>query len=180
MGGSPLLFFWGPTLARHDLSNRAEEAFAPLLQPHGLDLVCVEWVGTGRGATLRIYLDKEGGVNVDDCALASRLLASWIDECEWLPGPFTLEVSSPGLERPLRRPDHFRAHTGVAIKVRTYEAIAGRKNYRGVLVEIDDDGEVIALDVGDAEPIRIPLAAIAKANVEYDYENLKIGSGRSS
>lgn len=109
--------------------------------------------------TLRLYLDHPEGVDLDACERVTNelrdLLESW-----------SLEVSSPGADRPLTKPEHFRRFLGRRIKVRTEQAIAGRRNFTGTLTEADD--ESVALDAG-GDAVRIPLAGIRRSNLVPDF-----------
>jgi ribosome maturation factor RimP len=109
--------------------------------------------------TLRLYIDHPGGV---DLALCERVTAQLRELLE----SYSLEVSSPGIDRPLTKPDHFRRFLGRKIKVRTEEAIAGRRNFTGTLTEADDQGVSLSADGDD---IRIPLAGIRRSNLIPDF-----------
>ena len=109
--------------------------------------------------TLRVYIDHPGGV---DLALCERVTGQLRDLLE----SYSLEVSSPGIDRPLTKPEHFRRFLGRRIKVRTEEAIAGRRNFTGTLTEADEEG--VSLDADGAD-IRIPLAGIRRSNLIPDF-----------
>lgn len=161
------------------IAERARALLEPLVTREGFELVDVEWLREG-GWVLRIYVDRPGGVNVDHCQAISRIVEPVLDVEDFIEPAYQLEVSSPGLERPLRKPEHFQRFAGERIRVRAYgpvESLAApqgapsgkgaRKNWTGVLrgfrdgaVEIDVDGELH----------RIPLARVAKAHLEYDFD----------
>jgi ribosome maturation factor RimP len=109
--------------------------------------------------TLRIYIDHPGGV---DLALCERVTGELRDLLE----AYSLEVSSPGVDRPLTKPEHFRRFLGRKVKVRTEEAIAGRRNFTGTLTEADE--QTVSLDA-DGDDIRIPLAGIRRSNLIPDF-----------
>jgi ribosome maturation factor RimP len=112
----------------------------------GFELVDVELAGSHHHPTLRVYIDSPGGVTVDDCADVSRQLSALLDVEDPLPGRYTLEVSSPGLDRPLVKPEDFRRFVGERIKVKMREPILGRKNFAGRLVAVAADHVVVELD----------------------------------
>src|SRR5437762_5385474 len=104
-------------------------------QALGFELVDVELMGGRQNQTLRIYIDSPRGVTVDDCAEVSRQLSAILDVEDPFPGSYRLEVSSPGLDRPLVRPDEFRRFRGATVKVRLLDALDGRRNFTGRLVD---------------------------------------------
>jgi ribosome maturation factor RimP len=128
--------------ARADLRKLLEPGVSAL----GFELVDVELVGSGHHATLRVYIDSPKGVNVDDCAKVSRQLSAILDVEDPLPGSYMLEVSSPGLDRPLVTPADFKRFAGEMIKVRMHAPIMGRKNFTGRLVEVTSDHVVVEVD----------------------------------
>ena len=120
--------------------ERAEVSLRPLVEADGFDLIFVEWTPQ----ILRLYIDKEGGVSVDDCATVARTISDVIDAeglSDSFPGKFNLEVSSPGLDRPLSRPKDFCRFVGREVKVSTVTDVSSwpdRKNFRGVLLRADE------------------------------------------
>ncbi len=146
--------------------NAVRAAAEPVLSSLGLELVDVEVVGSGRARTLRLTVDREGGIDLDTLAEANRPVLDALDAVEALPGPYTLELSSPGLERPLRRPAEFRRFVGTTISVKSHDTVAGARRHRGLLVEADDDG--IALEV-DGEHRRFSYDAIASARTVFEW-----------
>ena len=146
--------------------NAVRAAAEPVLSSLGLELVDVEIVGSGRARTLRLTVDREGGVDLDTLAEANRPVVDALDAVEALSGPYTLELSSPGLERPLRRPAEFRRFVGTTISVKSHDVVAGSRRHRGLLAEADDDG--IALEV-DGEHRRFPYDAIASARTVFEW-----------
>jgi ribosome maturation factor RimP len=146
--------------------NAVRAAAEPVLSSLGLELVDVEIVGSGRARTLRITVAREGGLDLDALAEANRPVLDALDAVEAVAGPYTLELSSPGLERPLRRPAEFRRFVGTTISVKSHEAVAGARRHRGLLTEADDDG--IALEV-DGEQRRFRHDAIASARTVFEW-----------
>lgn len=117
---------------------------APLLERRDARLYDVEQ----SGATLRVLVDRPGGVDLDLLAEVTRELSSALDDVEPLPGRYTLEVSSPGLERPLRRPEHFSAALGAEVCIKTRSEVEGDRRIEGVLVAADDDGVTVETEGG--------------------------------
>jgi ribosome maturation factor RimP len=146
--------------------NAVRAAAEPVLSSLGLELVDVEVVGSGRARTLRLTVDRDGGIDLDTLAGANRPVIEALDAVEALSGPYTLELSSPGLERPLRRPADFRRFVGTTVSVKSHEPVSGARRHRGLLVEADDGG--IALEV-DGEPRRLPYEGIASARTVFEW-----------
>lgn len=112
----------------------------------GFELVDAELTGSRQHQTLRVYIDSPRGVTVDDCADVSRQLSAILDVEDPFPGSYTLEVSSPGLDRPLVEPEHYRRYRGEMVKVRLGAPLNGRRNFTGRLVEVRADGIVVEVD----------------------------------
>jgi ribosome maturation factor RimP len=121
-------------------------AIEPVLAGLGLDLYDVDRTGSGRARTLRVTVDREGGVDLDTITAATERISPVVDAHAEVDGPFTLEVSSPGLERPLRRPEHFRRAIDAVVSVKFRDADGHVRRVRGRLVSADDDGITIAVD----------------------------------
>jgi ribosome maturation factor RimP len=151
-----------------DCIRRVWELAAPLAQSEGLEIVDIELKseGTRGGRVLRLFLDKEGGPNVDELSRVSRGLSTLLDEQDVVDGSYTLEVSSPGINRPLRRPEHFARFVGKKIRVRTRDLINGRRTFLGPLLEVTVDK--IALNQ-DGRRWEIPFTLIEKSNYEHDW-----------
>jgi ribosome maturation factor RimP len=128
----------------------------------GFELVEAELSGGRHHRTLRVYIDGPLGVTVDNCAAVSRQLSAILDVEDPIPGRYTLEVSSPGLDRPLVTPADFRRFQGAMIKVRLLSALDGRRNFTGRLLEATP--EVVVMEV-DRERFNLPLAAIERARL---------------
>lgn len=139
-----------------------ERIVKPVLESLSYRLVERELVADGGRLILRIYIDKKNGVTVEDCSTISRTLSAHLDVEGPIPGPYELEVSSPGIERPLRYPEDFTQFTGETIKLRTREPIDGRQNYRGTLVK--SDAQNIVMNVDGREHI-IPFSALQRARI---------------
>lgn len=147
--------------------TRIWELAAALAATEGMEIIDIEFHPEGRRSrVLRLYLDKPGGTSVDDLSRLSRQLSERLDEDDFIEGAYTLEVSSPGINRPLRRPEHFTQFLGKRIRVRTRELINGRRSFLGILQEAGADKIKIMQDRVEYE---IPLAQIEKSNYEHDW-----------
>jgi ribosome maturation factor RimP len=142
----------------------------PMLASIGIELIQVECLKMKTRWLVRIYMDREkGGVTLDDCALVSNQLGDLLDVHDVPPGPYTLEVSSPGLDRPLQRDKDFLKYRGSRINLRLGEKIDGRRNFCGELTDYEDGegGKVLVVTVG-GKTYRIPREAVLKANLVYE------------
>ncbi|MHB9098224.1 MAG: ribosome maturation factor RimP [Syntrophales bacterium] len=146
----------------------------PILASAGMELVQVECLKMKARWLVRIYIDRqEGGVTLDDCALISNQLGDLLDVHDVPPGPYTLEVSSPGLDRPLHRDKDFLKYRGARINLRLEGKIEGRRHFRGELIDYEDaDGGKVLIVKADGKTFRIPREAVVKANLEYDREQI--------
>lgn len=134
----------------------------PAVQALKYELVDVELSGGAGQAVLRIYIDSADGINVDDCAKVSRQVSALLDVEDPIPGHYTLEVSSPGLDRPLVTHADFVRFTGALIKAKVTQPILGRRNFTGRLVEVDGDRVVVEVD---NESYDLTLSNIEKARL---------------
>ncbi|MFC1664323.1 ribosome maturation factor RimP [Pseudomonadota bacterium] len=139
--------------------------FQPVTEALGFELIAVEIQGVGGGCLVRLYIDSDKGVNVDDCALVSRQVSALLDVEDPIEGEYTLEVSSPGVDRPLVELEHFEKVIGERIKVRTNEYILGRRRFTGKLLGLANEN--ISIDV-DGEIYEIPFSSIEKARLDPD------------
>jgi ribosome maturation factor RimP len=126
-------------------SARLQELLQPVVEGLGFECVGVEYQAAGGRNTLCVYIDSEEGITVDDCETVSRQVGAVLDVEDVIRGHYTLEVSSPGLDRVLRKPEHFRRFAGNRIRLQLEAPIEGRKRFTGTLLEAQDEG--IALDV---------------------------------
>jgi ribosome maturation factor RimP len=154
-----------------NISEKIEDMLRPLVTSLGLELVEIEYKREGRQMILRIFIDKEGGVTLDDCAAVSKEFSALLDVEDIVPGKFTLEVSSPGLDRPLKTLSDYVRYTGKLVKIKTFAAIADdagnlRKTFLGKLLGME--GDVILLKLQDGQSASIPFSAVAKANLEFE------------
>ena len=169
MGFSPLFFSRGRDRGMQTHAEQIRQLAEPLLTSEGMELVLVECLKMRTHWLVRIYMDREGGVTVDDCAQISNQLGDLLDVHDTPPGPYTLEVSSPGLDRPLDRDQDFLKYCGSRVHLRLAEKIEGRRDFRGELVgyEDSDDGKLLVVKV-EGKTFRIPRKTVVKANLEYE------------
>ncbi|OWZ84272.1 ribosome maturation factor RimP [Natranaerobius trueperi] len=147
--------------------DKLESLIEPAVNELGYELVDVELTTENQRAVLRVYIDTEGGITLDDCETVSNSLDELLDEHDPIPHSYVLEVSSPGAERPLRKKKDFIYFAGKSIQVKTYMKLDGRKNFKGKLIGLDGD-DVIVDTYNDGE-VKIPLEKIAKANLLLDF-----------
>ncbi|HVE46814.1 MAG TPA: ribosome maturation factor RimP [Acidimicrobiales bacterium] len=136
-----------------DVVARVLPLIEPLVLADGLELVDVQLAG----GSLQVFVDRPGGLDLEAISLLSRRISDVLDENDPVPGRYVLEVSSPGLERPLRRPDHFRRFVGTTVSVKTRPGVEGERRQKGNLEEADDEGIVLAgrrLSYDDIETAR--------------------------
>ncbi|MDR3579290.1 MAG: ribosome maturation factor RimP [Oryzomonas sp.] len=159
-------------MIKGDVCGHVSGIALPILESLGMELVDIEFARAGRDGVLRLFIDKEGGVTLDDCADVSRELSAILDVEDVIPGHYSLEVSSPGLDRPLKKPADYERFVGRLVKVRTFEALpddAGnkRKTFIGHLLGLVDGN--VAVKLSEGQSASIPLEKIAKANLEFEF-----------
>ncbi|MDT5269503.1 MAG: ribosome maturation factor RimP [Acidobacteriota bacterium] len=137
-------------------------------EERGLELVHVEFAGGARALIVRVFIDKPGGVTHADCAELSTHLGTVLDVEDFIPAAYTLEVSSPGLERGLYGRKDFERFAGRLAKLKTRGAIGGQRNFRGRIEAIE--GDEILFEDNTTGRVRVPLSEVAKANLEIDVE----------
>lgn len=155
-----------------DIPQRVTELAQPILASLGLELVDLEFKTAGRSHVLCLYIDKPGGVSLDDCAEVSRELSLILDVEDCISGRYTLEVSSPGLERPLKRLEDFVRFSGRLAQIKTAELLQDeqgnkRKTFLGTLQGVE--GELVLLQLKEGQQARIPLDKIAKAHLAFEF-----------
>ena len=140
----------------------------PLVVENGMELIEVEYVKEGAEWYLRLFLDKdsETGIDLDDCELISRALSDLLEVDDPITQAYRLEVSSPGIERPLKRTKDFVRFQGKKVQVKTFVEVEGRKQFIGILGETTED--VVVLDV-DGTVVQIPRDKISKANLVWEF-----------
>lgn len=155
------------TTAKRDLKALLEPAVTAL----GFELWGIEYIVRGRHRLLRVYIDGPEGILVDDCAAVSHQVSGVLDVEDPIPGEYTLEVSSPGLDRVLFEPEQYARYTGSLLNLRLAAPIAGRRRFRGRLKSVTDTGIVLAADDGGEQAIA--FADIDKGQIEPEFSNNK-------
>lgn len=162
-------------MSKHSIDERIREIAARVAEEKNLELVNVQAKGTKTNLTVRVFIDKEGGVTHEDCVSVSREIEAVLDSEDFIPSAYLLEVSSPGLERELYSLKDFEKFAGKLAKVKTYAAIDGQKHFRGRIESVEN--EEIVFEDKTSGTIRFPFSAVSKANLEIDIEaELKRGS----
>lgn len=128
---------------KEEIEQRAEALILPIVEAYGFTLVDVEYVKEGGTWYLRSYIDKEGGITVNDCEAVSRQFSDRLDETDFIEDAYIMEVSSPGLDRPLKKEKDFARSLGQEVEVRTYRAIEKQKEFYGILTAYDDNSVTI-------------------------------------
>ena len=145
--------------------QKTEELLLPIMEEQGFELVDVEYVKEGGSWYLRAYIDKPGGITVDDCETVSRQLSDLLDEKDYIEDSYILEVSSPGLGRPLKKEKDFERSLGMEIEIRTYRPVQHQKEFTGLLKAYDkksitietENHESMEFDRGDVALVRLAL-----------------------
>ena len=139
----------GKTMARREeYEERTETLLGPILEENHFELVDVEYVKEGGSWYLRAYIDKPGGITVDDCEIVNRALGDLLDEEDFIEDSYILEISSPGLGRPLKKERDFARSLGEEVEIRTYRMVNKQKEFRGILKAYDKDTVTIEEEEG--------------------------------
>jgi ribosome maturation factor RimP len=154
-------------MSRHTQGLQA--LVAPVVRDLGYELVGCELLSSGRSKKLCVYVDHPNGVGIDDCEKVSRQISSVFDVEDPVEGRYRLEVSSPGLDRPLFTVAHFEQQIGSTVKLKTYDAIDDRRNYVGLLEQVSD--EQLTVNV-EGQAFVLNMSNIMRANVVPDYDKL--------
>ena len=133
-------------MKKQEIEQHCTELVTPIIEENGFELVDVEYVKEGSDYYLRVYADKEGGINIDDCVLISRSLEEKLDAADRMTDPYILEVSSPGLTRPLKKEKDFKRNLGEEVEIRTYRAIDRQKEFVGILKSYDENTVTITYE----------------------------------
>ena len=149
------------------LNLRVQEVAAPILQSHGLELVEAVCVGQGPRTVIRVFIDKPGGISLTDCEQAHRSLSPALDVIDPFPHAYTLEISSPGLDRPLRTPEHYARFVGLEIDISLRMPFQGRKKYRGVLSAGEAEGgwRLVFGEAGKEQALDFQLDEVREARL---------------
>jgi len=157
-----------PSQKKENLLSHLRALAEPIIGNEKMELVDLEFTREHSGWVLRLFIDKPGGVNLDDCAMISRTVGTVLDVEDAIEGPYHLEVSSPGLNRRLKSPLHFRQVEGRKVRLKTYGPIGEppRRNFSGFVTGVAEDA--VMLDIPGGGHFRIPFSEIAKANLEFE------------
>ena len=143
-----------------------EELASPIIQELGLELVEIDYVKEGKNWFLRVYIDSDSGVDIEDCGLVSERLSEKLDSLDPIPHNYFLEVSSPGAERPLKKDKDFEKAIGKNVFIKTYEPIDGEKSFEGTLLEFDGQTLKIEMKIKTRKKtIEIPYEKVANARL---------------
>ncbi len=152
---------------REQYEAQTESILQPIMEANNFELVDVEYVKEAGTWYLRAYIDKEGGIAIDDCELVSRALSEKLDELDFIEDSYILEVSSPGLGRPLKKDKDFNRNLGNEVEVRLYKAINKQKEFVGILTAFDKDTVIIEQE--DGEEIIFNRQEIALIRLALDF-----------
>ena len=152
---------------RDEYESRVEKFLIPIMEENNFELVDVEYVKEAGTWYLRAYIDKEGGFTVDDCEMVSRRLSDWLDKEDFIDDSYILEVSSPGLGRPLKKEKDYVRSMGREVEVRLYKAIDRQKEFTGILSAYDD--KTVTLSMEDGSTQTFEKAGIALIRLAFDF-----------
>lgn len=147
--------------------SRTEQFLLPLLEEHQFELVDVEYVKEAGNWYLRAYIDKEGGITVDDCEAVSRIFSDKLDELDFIEDAYIMEVSSPGLGRPLKKEKDYVRSMGKEVEIRTYRPINKEKEFYGILSAYDESSVTITTE--DQKEQTFEKADIALIRLAFDF-----------
>lgn len=148
-------------------TEKLNQIVEPVVQGGGYELVDLEWKHEAGSWVLRVFIDGPGGVTLDDCTRVSHTLSTTLDVSDVIPAAYNLEVSSPGLDRPLKKEADFRRALGQKAKIRTRHPVGeSRRNFSGKLVSVENGN--VKIDVGD-QICEVPIADVEKANLVFEF-----------
>lgn len=148
-------------------TEKLNQIVEPVVQGGGYELVDLEWKRETGGWVLRVFIDGPGGVTLEDCSRVSHTLSATLDVSDVISATYSLEVSSPGLDRPLKKESDFRRALGQKAKIRTKHPVGeSRRNFSGKLVSVDNG--LVKIDVGD-QICEVPIADVEKANLVFEF-----------
>lgn len=155
------------------LRDRLIELLEPVVNAIGYELVLLEFSPRDGSGMLRLFIDAADGITLEDCEKVSREVSATLDVEDVITSAYRLEVSSPGLDRPLVKPEHYQRFIGEIARIQTLAPIAGRRRFQGVLLAVNEDA--VSLETTDG-PITLPLADIDKAKLVPNFDKEKTGS----
>lgn len=152
---------------REEYENKVEKYLIPVVQEQNFELVDVEYVKEVGNWYLRAYIDKEGGISVDDCEIISRKLGEWLDEKDFIDDTYILEVSSPGLGRPLKKEKDFIRSMGKDVEIKLYRQVNKQKDFTGTLKSYDKD--TVTIEMEDGSEMNFSRQDIALIRLAFDF-----------
>lgn len=155
-------------MAKHDeYEIKTEKLLEPILTANNFELYDVEYVKEGGNWFLRVYIDKENGITVDDCEVVSRALSDLLDKNDFIPDAYILEVSSPGLGRHLKKDKHFAKSIGEEVEIKLYKPVNKKKEFVGILTAFDQD--TLTLELENSTVMVINRSDIAMVRLTFDF-----------
>ncbi|MEQ6375364.1 ribosome maturation factor RimP [Bacillaceae bacterium S4-13-58] len=153
-----------------NVTDITEQLVTPILNQLNLELVDIEFVKEGKNWFLRVYVDKEGGIDIEECGLVNERLSEKLDEVDPISQPYFLEVSSPGVERPLKKPQDFEKQIGHNVHIKLYEHINGEKEFEGKLLKFEEGTVTVEIQIkARKNTVEIPYDKIAKARLAVTF-----------
>jgi ribosome maturation factor RimP len=157
-----------PSVAQAALEQRLTELSESAAAGSDVEVAGVELRGGGKARLLRVYIDKPGGVTHADCELVSRRLSELLDEADVIPGDsYTLEVSSPGIDRPLKKPRDFERVVGQKIRLKLRQPVAAGDRFEGKLLGMAE--ETITVEIATGDQVQVPLGYVERANLKFEW-----------
>ncbi|WP_227766603.1 ribosome maturation factor RimP [Zhaonella formicivorans] len=153
-------------MAKYNVEERVEQLVKPAIEEAGYELVSIQYVKEGPDWYLRFFIDHQEGIGLDDCELISRKVEAILDKADPIPDSYVLEVSSPGIERPLKNDEDFAKYQGELVIITTFAPVEGKKQFKGILK--GSTAEEVSLLVGKKE-MHIPRKLISKAHLTVDF-----------
>ncbi|NLK73703.1 MAG: ribosome maturation factor RimP [Clostridiales bacterium] len=155
-------------MAKHEeYVQKTEKLLGPIIEENHFELYDVEYVKEGGNWYLRVFIDKEGGITIDDCELVSRYLSDLLDKEDYIPDSYILEVSSPGLGRQLKKDKHLQKSIGEEVEIKLYQAIDKKKEFIGTLIDFNQD--MIKIETEDNQQIELPRKSIALVRLTINF-----------
>lgn len=157
----------GHITKRADIEAKTVELVTPIIEANNLELVDVEYVKEGSDYYLRVYADKEGGITINDCEIVNRALGDLLDKDDYIDDAYILEVSSPGLTRPLKKENDFKRSIGKLVEIKTFAKVNGAKEFEGILKAYDAD--TVTIEFEDETEIVVSRKDISMIRLAFVY-----------
>jgi len=160
----------GGHILSSNVVKKTEDLVLPILEEQNFELVDIEYTKEGSNWYLRVYIDKDGGIEIDECGLVSEKLSEELDKADPIKDPYFLEVSSPGVERPLKTKEDLKKHVNSYVNVRLYEKIENDKEFEGTIQSFENDVLQLEIKIKTRKKvIEIPYEKIAKARLAVSF-----------